>query len=148
MLIIINFNSFGQEEKIYTDVDVKAMYKGKNVEEIGSDVQKNQVYPKSAKEQKISAKIYVQFIIDENGKVADIEIVRTNIMDNSGINILVKDYKPGSNSKIDAKSVADLEAEAIRAVKCLDGFTPAQKDGKKVRTQFITSVCFFYDLLN
>jgi hypothetical protein len=98
MLIAVNVNSFGQKTKIYTNVDVKAMYKGKNVQEIGADVQKNLVYPKSAKDQKISAKIYVQFVIDENGKVVDVEVVRTDIVDNSGKNILVKGYKPNSNS--------------------------------------------------
>jgi protein TonB len=127
---------------IYTDVDVMALYKGKNVQEIGADVQKNLVYPKSAKDQKISAKIFVQFVIDENGKVTDIEVVRTDIVDNSGKNILIKDYKQSSNSEIDAKSVADLEAESVRAVKYLDDFTPAQKDGKNVKTQFTIPVSF------
>jgi hypothetical protein len=142
MLIAINVNSFGQKAKIYTDVDVKAMYKGKNVQEIGADVQKNLVYPKSAADHQLFANIYVQFVIDENGKVADIEVVRTDIVDDSGKNILVKDYKQNSDSKIDAKSVADLQTESIRAVKYLDDFTPAQKDGKKVRSQVLIPVSF------
>ena len=140
IVIAMSFNSHHQ--KVYTEVDIMASYKGKNVEEITTDLQKYLVHPKSAKEKKISARIYVQFVIDENGKVTDIDVVRTDIVDKYGRNVLVKGYKSKLNSEIDAKLVADLKAESIRAIKYLDDFTPAQKDGIKVKTQFTIPVSF------
>ncbi len=142
MLIALNANAYGQKNKICSDVDVMAMYRGKDIQEIRTDVQKNLVYPRSAKDNEISAKIYVQFVVDEHGKVVDVEVVQTDILDKSGKNILVEDYKSGSTPDVDANSVADLKTEAVRAVKYLDDFTPAQKDGKNVKTQFTIPVNF------
>jgi len=38
--------------------------------------------------------------------------------------------------------LTDLENEAIRVVKLLKGFTPAQKDGKNVKCQFTFPINF------
>jgi hypothetical protein len=55
------------------------------------------------------------------------------------------EYKTGKNPEIDSKSVNDLETEAIRVIKLLNGFTPAEKNGKKVSTQFTFPINFVLD---
>jgi hypothetical protein len=140
MLLAVNLNSFGQADKVCTDVDVQAKYKSGSPDEIGKFIQQNLVYPKSAKDNKISAKIYVQFIIDETGNIASIEVVRTDILDNVSKKVLVKGYKP--NSSIDSKSVADMETESIRVVKLLKDYKPAQKNGKNVKSQLTLPISF------
>jgi protein TonB len=135
----INANSYGQKDKVYKDVDVIAKYKNGSMEEF---IQKNIIYPKAARDQNISAKIYVQFEVDEKGKVTNIEIARSDIMDHMGKEIVVKGYTTKANPEIDSKSVASLEAEAQRVVKSLSDFTPAQKDGKNVAMQFTIPIQF------
>ena len=138
-LMAINANSYGQKDKVYKDVDVIAKYKNGSMEEF---VQKNITYPKAARDHNISAKIYVQFEVDEKGKVTNIEIARSDIMDHMGKEIVVKGYTTKANPEIDSKSVANLEAEALRVIKSLSDFTPAQKDGKNVAMQFTIPIQF------
>ena len=108
MIVTANFNSFGQKDKIYKEVDVMPKYQNdvmwRGVREF---IQQNLYYPQSAKDNNISAKIYAQFVIDENGEVADIEIKRIDILDNASEEIVVKikGYTPDSNTGIDSKSV-------------------------------------------
>jgi hypothetical protein len=142
LLMSTNFSSYGQASDICTNADIMAKYKGGGMDEVARFVMKNITYPASAQKNNISAKIYVQFVVDEKGNVANVAIVRSDIMDNLGKEIVVVGYKSGENPKIDPKSVADLEAEALRVIKLLDGFTPAQKDGKSVKTQYTYPISF------
>jgi hypothetical protein len=147
VLMALNFNSFGQTDKVYTDVDVMAKYQNGSMEGIAKFIQQNITYPNSARENNISARVYVQFVVDENGKVANVEIVRKDILDNSGNEIVlneivVKGYESGTKPKVDPKSVTDIEAESIRVIKLLEGFTPAKKDGENVKTQFVFPINF------
>jgi hypothetical protein len=145
LLMSTNFSTYAQTSDICTNPDVMANYKGGGMDEVGKYIQQNITYPASARENNVSAKIYVQFVVDEKGKVTNIEIVRSDIMDNLGKEIVVVGYKSDANPKIDSKSVADLEAEAIKVIKMLDGFTPGQKNGKNVKTQYTYPIIFTLD---
>jgi protein TonB len=84
-----------------------AMYKwlGKNIK-----------YPQVAKENGIEGKVYVQFIIDEKGKVRDAKVVR-------GIG-------------------GGCDEEALRVVKEMPEWKPGKQRGKPVRVQFTIPIHF------
>ncbi len=84
--------------------------------EVYSCLIKNMKYPEEAQELGIEGKIKVKFIIDENGKICNLELVNSNF--------------------------AILEEEALRAAACLSGMTPATCDGKKVPTYYVLPVSF------
>lgn len=141
IVFAVNLNSFGQKDNVYREVDVMAEYKDGGIWGMRKFVQENIMYPKSATKNNISAKIYVQFVINEKGNVTNIEINRSNIRNNEIDEIIVTSMFKKS-SKTTSESLTALEAEAIRLIKLLKDFTPAQKDGKNVKSQFTFPINF------
>lgn len=149
MLLTININSYGQEDKIYNDVDVMAKYQNGSMDELRNFIAQNIKYPESAWNNSFTATIYVQFIVDKTGKVTNVQIDHTQVIKNKIGEVVVtalskekskNDSK--SSSAVDSKSLSALENEAIRVVKLLADFTPAQKDGKNVSVQFTIPFVF------
>ena len=79
-------------------------------------IQKNVRYPPIAKEYNITGKVYVSFIVDRQGKVTNVKIVR-------GVD-------------------KNLDAEAMRVVKSLPRYTPGRQRGKAVRVMFTIPINF------
>ena len=79
-------------------------------------IQKNVKYPAIAKEYNITGKVYVSFIVDRQGKVTNVKIVR-------GVD-------------------KNLDAEAVRVVKSLPKYKPGKQRGKSVRVMFTIPINF------
>lgn len=79
-------------------------------------ISKNFEYPEMARQMGISGKVYVNFVIEKNGKVSNVVIAR-------GVD--------------DA-----LDKEAMRLVKILPKFTPAKQRGKPVRMSYTVPINF------
>ena len=79
-------------------------------------IQKNVRYPAIAKEYNITGKVYVSFIVDKQGKVTNVKIVR-------GVD-------------------KNLDAEALRVVSLLPKYRPGQQRGKAVRVMFTIPINF------
>ena len=79
-------------------------------------IQKNVKYPPIAKEYNITGKVYVSFIVDRQGKVTNVKIVR-------GVD-------------------KNLDAEAVRVVKSLPKYKPGKQRGKAVRVMFTIPINF------
>jgi len=141
ILFAVNLNSFGQD-KIYTEVDVMAEYNDGGITGMRKFVQKNVFYPKSAIKDNISAIIYVQFDIDKKGNVTNVKINRNEIRNNEVDEVIVTAFQLKNKVETNSKSLASIEAEAIRVITSLKGFTPAQKDGKSVKCQFTFPINF------
>ncbi|HLP14071.1 MAG TPA: energy transducer TonB [Flavobacteriales bacterium] len=73
-------------------------------------------YPTKAYEKKVEGKVYVEFVIDETGKVKGVRVKR--------------------------KGDPDLDAEAIRVVKAMPNWTPAKVIGKPVKSMTVLPVNF------
>lgn len=148
ILFAVNLNSYGQKDDVYSEVDVMAEYKDGGVLGMRKFVQKNIMYPKSALTNNISAIIYVQFDIDEKGNVTNVKINRNEIRSNEIDEVVVS--APISKNKLEttSKSLTSLEAEGIRLIKLLKGFTPAQKNGKNVKSQFTFPINFHIEETN
>ena len=76
-------------------------------------------YPVVAQESGIQGRVICQFIIDENGQVNDVKVVRS----------------------VDAS----LDAEAIRVIKAMPKWTPGQQRGKSVSVQYTLPINFRLD---
>ena len=79
-------------------------------------IQKNVRYPAIAKEYNITGKVYVSFIVDKQGSVTNVKIVR-------GVD-------------------KNLDAEAIRVVSLLPKYKPGKQRGKAVRVMFTIPINF------
>ena len=77
-------------------------------------ITKNFVYPQPSKEIGITGKVYVDFIVNEKGKVVDVAIAR-------GLDKLI-------------------DKEAVRVVESLPNWTPGKQGGKEVRVKFNVAI--------
>jgi protein TonB len=84
--------------------------------EIFKHIAKNTKYPAIAKENNITGKVYVQFVVDKSGAVSNVNVIRG-----------VDKY---------------LDAEALRVVKSLPKFTPGRQRGKPVKVQYNVPITF------
>ena len=81
---------------------------------IMTHIGKNFDFPELARQMGIQGKVYVNFVIEKNGKVSNVTIAR-------GVDKLIDD-------------------EAIRVIKLLPKFTPAKQRGKPVRMQYTVPI--------
>jgi protein TonB len=79
---------------------------------------KQLVYPVRAKEEEISGKCFVQFVVTKEGLIVNVKVMR-------GV--------PGC---------PECDQECIRVIKSMPNWIPAQKDGKPVNSTFILPVQF------
>ena len=105
-----------RDEEIFIIVDKYPVYPGGN-EALLKEVAQKLRYPVEAMENEIQGKVYLKFVIDENGEVGDIQIA--------------KDIGGGCGEA------------AVQAVRFLSHkFTPGIEDGKAVKVYFTLPVKF------
>lgn len=75
-------------------------------------------YPEMEKENGIQGTVYVQFVVNREGKVEEVKVIR-------GV-----------------KDGAGLEREAIKAVRSLKSFSPGKQNGKPVKVQMTVPIKF------
>ena len=83
-------------------------------------------YPSDALDAEVSGTVYVMFVIEKDGSITGIDIMRS---------IPVKDDSL-------AEVVASLELEAVNAVKSLPGFRPGTDGVNPVRVEYVVPVKF------
>ncbi|HPF51998.1 MAG TPA: energy transducer TonB [Draconibacterium sp.] len=100
---------------VYFIADVMPEYPG-GMDALKQLLVDNVKYPEQAKKDNVEGKVYVTFIVDENGNVQDEKIAR-------GVN-------------------PELDAEALRVVKLMPKWTPGKEGGKTVKVSFTLPVQF------
>lgn len=121
--IVVSEDHFAVDEKVeevdsnyvYSVVEEMASYQGGH-EAMLKFLNENINYPENAKESSVEGTVYVGFIIDENGKLGDIKVLR-------GI---------GNG----------CDEEAIRIVKLMPVWKPGRQAGKAVKVQYTLPVRF------
>lgn len=73
-------------------------------------------YPKSASDAKKEGKVVVEFIVSENGEVKDAKVLKS----------------------LDT----DCDAEALRVINALKGWSPGKKDGKNIGVKMVLPISF------
>lgn len=79
-------------------------------------IQKKMKYPKEAKKQGIEGKVFVQFIIDKEGRIDKVRVVQ-------GIG-------------------GGCDEEAVRVIKMLPDFTPGMSDGEPIDISMVLPITF------
>ncbi len=108
------------EEKapeIFTVVQEMPEFPG-GIAEMMKFIQKNIVYPPSAREAGISGKCFLRFVVNEDGKISNVEILK-------GV--------PGC---------PECDKEAIRVVKSMPSWKPGKQNGKEVKVYFQLPINF------
>ncbi len=103
------------DNKIYEIVEQEPSYPG-GEDKITADVSKNFVYPQLAIENGIEGTVIVRFVVEKNGSVSNVQLVR-------GLGY-------------------GIDEAAIKAVKKLKKFSPAKQNGQAVRYYYsIPVIC-------
>lgn len=105
------------DNQIFTVVEQTATFPG-GENELMKYVQKNVQYPQVEKEALISGTCYVTFVVEKDGSITDVKILR-------GIS-----GGPG------------CDKEAIRVVKSMPPWKPGKQNGREVRSQFNLPIKF------
>ncbi len=98
-----------------SEVDVQPEFPG-GMEALFAILRKTVHYPEQAFKEKVQGKVFVQFTVDRDGKVKDVDLKR-------GVR-------------------EDLNEEALRAARAMPDWTPGSKDGHAVATRFIIPIDF------
>lgn len=77
---------------------------------------KNIIYPASARELGLSGKVIAAFVVEKDGSISNIEVIR--------------------------KAGNDFDAEAIRVIKSMPAWKPGKQNGKPVRVKFTLPITF------
>ena len=108
-------NNTTDDDVIFSIVENEPEYPGGD-EALYKFIGKNIVYPKSAREKGIQGTVIVEFVIEKDGKLSNIKVVRS----------------------------ADpaLDAEAVRVISKMPKWKPGTQRGKKVRSTFRLPINF------
>lgn len=102
-------------DKIYENPTVAPVFPGGDVE-LYRYISRNMRYPEEAARQNIQGRVVLQFVIEKDGSVGDVKIIR-------GTHPL-------------------LDEEAIRVIKTLPKFIPGKENGEPVRVWFSMPLTF------
>ena len=144
------------ESIVYLKPDVAAEPAGGTME-FRKHLAKNIIYPAEAKKSGVQGKVFIQFVIDETGKVIpkvadNMEIPKPNgpappppPATTKADEIVVVGYRTPEGVTSDEytkEQIRLLTDEAIRVVQLPYEWTPAMKDGKPVKTQWTIPIQF------
>lgn len=105
-----------EEEEIWVSVEEDPEFPG-GLEALAKFLAENIQYPQLAKENNITGKVYLTFVVEKNGTVGNVKILR--------------DIGGGCG------------AEAVRVVKSMPKWKPGKQQGQAVRTQFNLPIGFY-----
>jgi protein TonB len=107
------------EDDLYINVDKRAIFPGGHIK-MAAFIKENLKYPEDAANYSIQGRVIVKFVVEEDGSISDIKVVR-------GVH-------------------PSLDAEAVRVVKLMPKWQPAERGGKPVRSRFNFPVYFKLEL--
>ena len=120
ILLMVNTNAMAQNKKAAND---KVLEKAEVMPEYpGGDqammdfVAKNVQYPQEARDKEISGRVLVSFIVEKDGSIADVKVVK-------GIG-------------------GGCDEEAVRVVKAMPKWKPGKDKGKPVRVSYMMPFTF------
>ena len=105
-----------QQGKIFTIVEEMPTFQGKGQEGFRVWLIKHLKYPEIAAENGISGRVFVNFVVETDGSVSNVKIIR------------------GANPSLDT--------EAVRVVQSSPKWTPGKQRGKEVRVVFTFPINF------
>ncbi len=104
-----------EEQKIHVVVEKMPEFPG-GQDAMNRYLSRNIKYPLIAQENNIQGRVICQFVVNQDGKIVDVQVVR-------GVE-------------------ASLDAEAIRVIKSMPAWTPGKQGGKNVRVKYTLPIRF------
>ena len=137
------------DDKVFDAVDVMPTYEG-GMGAMMAFISQNISYPKSAHANGVSGRVIVQFVVEKDGKVTDVHVIKSVIdkpavPKTEGKSAESNDGNAGASvvSEEDyAKSVKDIEDEAVRVVRLMKPWEPGKRNGAPVRVRFYVPLTF------
>ncbi len=108
-------NNAKQEDKVFVSVEKAPEFPG-GMEQFWSFLAKTMRYPAKAREQNIQGIVILQMVVEKDGSLSNIQVVR-------GVS-------------------EDLDREAIRLMKLSPKWMPGMQNGQAVRTQYTVPIGF------
>lgn len=105
-----------EKEEVFTFVEIMPSFPG-GEEALSKFLQKNLRYPHLAQETGIEGKVFVQFVVDTEGKVSEVQAVG-------------------------ARKGGGLEEEAVRVVKLMPNWKPGKQSGRAVSVRYNLPIGF------
>ena len=105
-------------DEVFDVVEVMPVYPG-GMEGLIKYLSENISYPKDAKEQKISGRVLITFVIEKDGSVTEVTTVKSVF--------------------------PSLDEEAVRVVKGMPNWKPGMQKGKAVRVKYTLPISFSLD---
>ena len=103
------------DTEVSSDPDTPATFPGGEFKMV-EYLRDNLKYPESAKKKGIEGKVYIQFVVEKDGSIADVKVMR-------GV-------------------CEELDAEAVRVIKAMPKWKPGEQEGKPVRTTMMLPINF------
>ncbi|MCF8372144.1 MAG: M56 family metallopeptidase [Bacteroidales bacterium] len=121
------------ESEPYTVVEEMPVFLNGGDEGLKKFIASNVKYPENSRKEGIQGKVYVQFVVDEKGKVVSVKEAKT------------KAIKPNKDNKMVTCAAPELTEEALRVVSSLTDFTPGKQKGKAVKVAYTVPINFMLD---
>ena len=120
LLLMVNTNAMAQSKKVANDkviekAEVMPQFPGGD-QAMMKFVSENVQYPEEAKEKEISGRVMVGFIVEKDGSISDVKVVK-------GIG-------------------GGCDEEAVRVVKAMPKWKPGKEKGKPVRVSYMMPFTF------
>ena len=106
-------NDSNSHPQIFKHIDQMPVFNG----DVRAFLSKAVVYPDSAKENSNTGRSIVQFVINVDGRVTDVKIVRSS-------------------------GYQELDAEAVRVVASMPDWKPGRQSGKPIKVMFVLPITF------
>jgi len=119
------------DDPIYDIVEVMPDYPG-GIPAMVTFLSDHLKYPELAAQNGVGGKVYVQFVVQEDGSVGQIQIMDTRVT------------VSGVSTQIVNEATQLLQTEAERVVASISGFTPGYQKGKAVKVRFTVPINFTF----
>ncbi len=103
------------EDVVYVEVQKSPEFEG-GVQRLYEFLGNQMSYPKKAKKKGVQGRVILQFVVERDGSVSDVEVVK-------GVD-------------------KDLDKEAVRVVKLMPRWVPGEMDGEPVRVKYTLPILF------
>ena len=133
------------EEEVFFVVEEMPTFNGESPEAFRYFIAKNIIYPKEAKENGVTGKVFVKFFVNSEGKVVVPEKEALAAAEGKPMDeVVVVAYRPiGEDSgEPDEKYIELLKEEAIRVVSSSPNWEPGKQRGKAVKVMFTFPITF------
>ena len=125
LLMTVSYATAQEEDNNYEESICIGTFIGKSpefpggIDSLAKFICSNLKYPEDAKKDSIQGRVICRFMIDTDGSITDIQVLRS--------------VHPS------------LDAEAVRVLSAMPKWVPAETDGKKTRCKFVFPVVFKMD---